>query len=277
MRPCACSTALITAGFGSANSARDRALSGPPRAGPRPASPAAHRAASAAKLAVATWAEARMPPWAPSASSGEMNGSSPPRMASPGGGLASSAIVSALIPPGAYFSPATPGTAASRVSASADRYWPVRYGTSYTTSGTGLPAASAAKWASTPASPGRMNGGTTLSAAVTSGRPPSAASSARVWAPTSSCVPRSRLTRAATSVTERCSAAVRVAGLGRGPERHHPAGAGVQHLVRQGFQCAEGHGPGLVEGRDQRDVQAGESHAASLPEPTVKNQFAFLT
>ena len=83
-----------------------------------------------------------MPPSAPSASSGEMNGSSPPRIASQAGLAASSATVSALIPPGAYFRAATPGTPASRRSVPADRYWPVRCGTSYTTSGTGLAEAS---------------------------------------------------------------------------------------------------------------------------------------
>ena len=112
--------------------------------------------------------------------------------------------------------------AASSRNVAAETHWPVRAGTSYTTSGTGLADASARKYATTPASPGRTNGGTTVSAALTSGRPDSEASAAGESAPTSTGTARSRPTAPITSTTERRSASVSAAASDVVPSATRP-------------------------------------------------------
>ena len=215
-----------------------------------------------------------MPPAAPSARSGDANTSSPASTAKSSGRSAISITVSWSMPPTACLTPAIPGMVASSRSVLRLSDVPVRYGMLYTSTGTGLSAATRVKCAMTPSCdgpgvighhgqrgrhlrPGRqVPQGPGRARGVVRARPRDQGGAPLAADPRADVQDRAPLGRGERG---------RLAG---GAEGHEAGGAVIDDGVRQLLQRVGGQVPLRRERGDERDVQALQrSFHASEPAP----------
>jgi hypothetical protein len=113
----------------------------------------------------------------------------------------------------------------------------------------------------------RVNGGTTLSAATTSGRSRSASNACGVAAPTGSCAARCRQSRAARSTMARCSGPLSVAGSAVVPSATTPAAPASRIWWVRASSASRATAPAASNGGNQGHVQASERHGSSVYRP----------